>query len=164
MVDNQTSAPADRGLATLENYQFLEKISHFDRERIPERIVHARGFVAHGYFEAWYGRRRAGLDLYAGQAVPGAGSERRSRSFGGDRRAPPRPEWLIPGLRGQVSGTDRRQLTWSAPVFFIGREKVRTHPLAEARLATFRRTNRIFDFVGMTGVDVCLRGFQPRSP
>jgi len=27
----------------LENYQFLEKISHFDRERIPERVVHARG-------------------------------------------------------------------------------------------------------------------------
>ena len=42
-----------RGPATLENYQFLEKISHFDRERIPERVVHARGTVAHGYFEAY---------------------------------------------------------------------------------------------------------------
>jgi catalase len=41
-----------RGPATLENYQFLEKISHFDRERIPERVVHARGFVAFGEFEA----------------------------------------------------------------------------------------------------------------
>ena len=41
-----------RGPATLENYQFLEKISHFDRERIPERVVHARGFVAYGEFEA----------------------------------------------------------------------------------------------------------------
>src|SRR5690554_7912758 len=41
-----------RGPATLENYHFLEKISHFDRERIPERVVHARGFVAFGYFEA----------------------------------------------------------------------------------------------------------------
>jgi catalase len=41
-----------RGPATLENYQFLEKISHFDRERIPERVVHARGFVAYGRFEA----------------------------------------------------------------------------------------------------------------
>src|SRR5690554_7300838 len=41
-----------RGPATLENYQFLEKISHFDRERIPERVVHARGKVAFGYFEA----------------------------------------------------------------------------------------------------------------
>ena len=42
-----------RGPATLENYQFLEKMSHFDRERIPERVVHARGFVAHGFFEAY---------------------------------------------------------------------------------------------------------------
>ena len=41
-----------RGPATLENYQFLEKISHFDRERIPERVVHARGVTAFGYFEA----------------------------------------------------------------------------------------------------------------
>lgn len=41
-----------RGPATMENYQFMEKISHFDRERIPERVVHARGFVAFGEFEA----------------------------------------------------------------------------------------------------------------
>jgi len=41
-----------RGPATLENYQFLEKISHFDRERIPERVVHARGFLSYGHFEA----------------------------------------------------------------------------------------------------------------
>ena len=41
-----------RGPATLENYQFLEKISHFDRERIPERVVHARGFTCYGEFEA----------------------------------------------------------------------------------------------------------------
>ncbi|WP_317232442.1 catalase [Clavibacter capsici] len=51
--DNQNSRTVgDRGPATLENYQFLEKISHFDRERIPERVVHARGAVAFGYFEA----------------------------------------------------------------------------------------------------------------
>ena len=41
-----------RGPATLENYHFLEKIGHFDRERIPERVVHARGFTAHGEFVA----------------------------------------------------------------------------------------------------------------
>lgn len=43
----------NRGPATLENYQFLEKMSHFDRERVPERVVHARGAGAHGYFEAY---------------------------------------------------------------------------------------------------------------
>ncbi|HUE76149.1 MAG TPA: catalase [Chloroflexota bacterium] len=54
VYDNQhqrTVGP--RGPATLENYHFLEKISHFDRERIPERVVHARGAGAHGYLEAY---------------------------------------------------------------------------------------------------------------
>ncbi|HET6612699.1 MAG TPA: catalase [Kofleriaceae bacterium] len=54
--DNQNQRTVGaRGPATLENYQFLEKMSHFDRERIPERVVHARGATAFGYFEA-YGR------------------------------------------------------------------------------------------------------------
>ncbi|MCW4384665.1 catalase [Salinibacterium sp. SYSU T00001] len=53
VADNQNQRTVGpRGPATLENYQFLEKISHFDRERIPERVVHARGAVAYGYFEA----------------------------------------------------------------------------------------------------------------
>jgi len=43
----------NRGPATLENYDFIEKISHFDRERVPERVVHARGAGAHGFFEAY---------------------------------------------------------------------------------------------------------------
>lgn len=44
---------SNRGPATLENYDFIEKISHFDRERVPERVVHARGAGAHGYFESY---------------------------------------------------------------------------------------------------------------
>ncbi len=52
VTDNQSQRTVgNRGPATLENYQFLEKISHFDRERIPERVVHARGFVAYGDLE-----------------------------------------------------------------------------------------------------------------
>ncbi|TYZ08367.1 catalase [Hymenobacter lutimineralis] len=43
----------NRGPALLEQYAFLEKISHFDRERVPERVVHARGAGAHGVFEAY---------------------------------------------------------------------------------------------------------------
>lgn len=43
----------NRGPAMLENYDFIEKISHFDREKVPERIVHARGAGAHGYFETY---------------------------------------------------------------------------------------------------------------
>jgi len=54
VYDNQNQRTVgERGPATLENYQFLEKISHFDRERIPERVVHARGFTAYGVFEAY---------------------------------------------------------------------------------------------------------------
>ena len=53
VYDNQNQRTVGaRGPATLENYHFLEKISHFDRERIPERVVHARGFVAFGDFVA----------------------------------------------------------------------------------------------------------------
>ncbi|TYK50735.1 catalase [Actinomadura decatromicini] len=54
VYDNQNQRTVGaRGPATLENYQFLEKISHFDRERIPERVVHARGATAYGFFEAY---------------------------------------------------------------------------------------------------------------
>ncbi|WP_374163710.1 catalase [Arcticibacter sp. MXS-1] len=54
VYDNQNlRTVGSRGPATLENYQFLEKMSHFDRERVPERVVHARGAGAHGYFEAY---------------------------------------------------------------------------------------------------------------
>ncbi len=52
--DNQNSRTVgSRGPMTLENYPFIEKITHFDRERIPERVVHARGAGAHGSFEAY---------------------------------------------------------------------------------------------------------------
>ena len=53
VTNNQSQRTVgSRGPATLENYQFLEKITHFDRERIPERVVHARGFVCYGELEA----------------------------------------------------------------------------------------------------------------
>ena len=50
--DNQSSLKAGlRGPTLLEDFILREKITHFDHERIPERIVHARGSAAHGYFE-----------------------------------------------------------------------------------------------------------------
>ena len=50
--DNQNSLKAGlRGPTLLEDFVLREKITHFDHERIPERIVHARGSAAHGYFE-----------------------------------------------------------------------------------------------------------------
>ncbi|MDB5363452.1 MAG: catalase [Rhodospirillales bacterium] len=50
--DNQNSLKAgSRGPSLLEDFVLREKIQHFDHERIPERIVHARGSAAHGTFE-----------------------------------------------------------------------------------------------------------------
>lgn len=52
--DNQNSLKTgDRGPTLLEDFVLREKITHFDHERIPERIVHARGSGAHGYFESY---------------------------------------------------------------------------------------------------------------
>ena len=54
LSDNQNSLRAGvRGPTLLEDFIFREKITHFDHERIPERIVHARGSGAHGYFQPY---------------------------------------------------------------------------------------------------------------
>ena len=54
IADNQNSLKAGlRGPALLKDFVLREKLTHFDHERIPERIVHARGSAAHGYFESY---------------------------------------------------------------------------------------------------------------
>ena len=49
--DNNSLKAGERGPSLLEDFILREKITHFDHERIPERIVHAKGSGAHGYFE-----------------------------------------------------------------------------------------------------------------
>jgi len=51
-TDNSLRA-GPRGPTLMEDFHFREKIMHFDHERIPERVVHARGAGAHGYFEVY---------------------------------------------------------------------------------------------------------------
>jgi catalase len=52
--DNQNSFKAgERGATLMEDFILREKITHFDHERIPERVVHARGAAAHGYFQVY---------------------------------------------------------------------------------------------------------------
>jgi catalase len=52
IADDQNSEKAgERGPSLLEDFMLREKITHFDHERIPERVVHARGYGAHGYFQ-----------------------------------------------------------------------------------------------------------------
>jgi catalase len=54
VADDQNSLKIGaRGPTLLEDFHFREKIFHFDHERIPERVVHARGFGAHGFFETY---------------------------------------------------------------------------------------------------------------
>lgn len=47
-----------RGPTIMEDFHFREKMTHFDHERIPERVVHARGYAAHGVFEAYHSMKR----------------------------------------------------------------------------------------------------------
>ncbi|WP_417730955.1 catalase [Rosistilla oblonga] len=51
--DQNTLSVGPRGPQLLEDFIMREKITHFDHERIPERVVHARGYAAHGYFQAY---------------------------------------------------------------------------------------------------------------
>ncbi|HEV7286798.1 MAG TPA: catalase, partial [Kaistia sp.] len=51
--DQNTLRQGARGPALIEDGHFREKIFHFDHERIPERVVHARGYGAHGFFETY---------------------------------------------------------------------------------------------------------------
>ncbi len=55
VTDNQNSLTVgERGPTLLQDVQLIEKLSNFDRERIPERVVHARGAGAHGYFQVYH--------------------------------------------------------------------------------------------------------------
>jgi len=56
--DQNTLTIGPRGPQLLEDFILREKITHFDHERIPERVVHARGYAAHGYFEAYENNRK----------------------------------------------------------------------------------------------------------
>jgi len=74
IADNQNSLKAGaRGPTLLEDFILREKITHFDHERIPERVVHARGSGAHGYFECYEPLTkltRAAIFAEAGKRTP----------------------------------------------------------------------------------------------
>ena len=74
VADNQNSLKVGlRGPTALEDFILREKITHFDHERIPERVVHARGSAAHGFFESYddfSGITRAAPFAAAGKRTP----------------------------------------------------------------------------------------------
>ena len=74
IADDENSLKANpRGPVLLEDFLLREKINHFDHERIPERVVHARGSAAHGYFELTSSLSdisKAGIFNRVGQRTP----------------------------------------------------------------------------------------------
>ena len=138
--DNQNSLKAGlRGPTLLEDFILREKITHFDHERIPERIVHARGSAAHGYFECYKPLKdltRASLFAEAGKTHAGVRAVldgcRRARLDGHRaRRARLRRE-VLHG-RGQL-GPRRQQ---HSRVLHPGRDEVsRSRPRREAGAAS----------------------------
>jgi hypothetical protein len=79
--DDQNSLKAgNRGPSLLEDFILREKITHFDHERIPERVVHARGYGAHGFFETYKPipeLTKADLFQRAGEKTPAFGASPR---------------------------------------------------------------------------------------
>lgn len=71
--DEEILKVGDRGPALMEDFQYLEKFGHFNREEIPERVVHARGYSAHGEFETYQSMShvtKAGFLQEAGKKTP----------------------------------------------------------------------------------------------
>ncbi len=175
IVNNQSQRTVGaRGPATLENYQFLEKITHFDRERIPERVVHARGFVCYGTFEAT-GKigdepaskyTRAKLFQSAGKETPLA--IRFSTVIGGRDSAEVArdPRGFAGKLYPEAGNWDR--VGNNLAVFFI-RDAIKfpdvIHSLKPDPVTFRQEPNRIFDFMSQTpeSMHMLTHLFSPRG-
>ena len=121
VADDQNSLKVgDRGPTLLEDFHFREKIFHFDHERIPERVVHARGFGAHGYFETYESLSdltRADLFQRAGEKTP---AFVRFSTVAGSQGSPD----LARDVRGFAVKLYTKEGNWdivgnNIPVFFI---------------------------------------------
>ncbi|CAN5891062.1 catalase HPII [soil metagenome] len=121
VADNQHSLKAGlRGPALLEDFVLREKITHFDHERIPERVVHARGNAAHGYFECYRSMAevtRASIFAEAGKRTP---VFTRFSTVIGERGSPDTPR----DVRGFAVKFYTEEGNWdlvgnNIPVFFI---------------------------------------------
>ena len=121
VADDQNSLKVGaRGPTLLEDFHFREKIFHFDHERIPERVVHARGFGAHGYFETYTSL----ADITAADLFQRAGERTpiflRFSTVAGNKGSPD----LARDVRGFAVKFYTREGNWdlvgnNIPVFFI---------------------------------------------
>jgi catalase len=109
-----------RGPTALEDFHFREKIFHFDHERIPERVVHARGFGAHGFFEVYESLAdisRADVFARAGEKTPAFA---RFSTVAGNKGSPD----LARDVRGFAVKLYTQEGNWdivgnNIPIFFI---------------------------------------------
>jgi catalase len=121
IADHQNSLKAGaRGPTLIEDFVMREKIFHFDHERIPERVVHARGMGAHGYFEPYESLAditRADLFQRPGEKVP---AFVRFSTVAGSKGSPDLPR----DVRGFAVKLYTKEGNWdivgnNIPVFFI---------------------------------------------
>lgn len=121
VADDQNSLKVGaRGPTAMEDFHFREKLFHFDHERIPERVVHARGFAAHGFFETYEslsGITRADLFQRKGEKTP---AFVRFSTVAGSKGSPD----LARDVRGFAVKLYTQEGNWdivgnNIPVFFI---------------------------------------------
>lgn len=118
--DYNTLKVGPRGPTLVEDFHFREKIFHFDHERIPERVVHARGYGAHGYFETYKSLAkytRADIFQRAGEKTP---AFVRFSTVAGSKGSPD----LARDVRGFAVKLYTKEGNWdivgnNIPVFFI---------------------------------------------
>ncbi|NRQ32669.1 catalase [Nonomuraea sp. NN258] len=175
VYDNQNQRTiGPRGPATLENYQFLEKISHFDRERIPERVVHARGATAYGYFEAYGKIGDEPIDRYTRARLfqePGKRTEvavRFSTVIGGRDSAETARDPRGFAIKFYTEDGNWDLVGNNLAVFFI-RDAIKFPDVIHALKpdpVTFRQEpSRIFDFMSQTpeAMHMLVNLFSPRG-
>ncbi|GAA4868038.1 catalase [Saccharopolyspora cebuensis] len=175
VYDNQNQRTVGkRGPATLENYQFLEKISHFDRERIPERVVHARGFTSFGYFESYgaWGDRPIGeftrARLFAERGKRTDVAVRFSTVIGGRDSAETARDPRGFAVKFYTEDGNWDLVGNNLAVFFI-RDAIKFPDVIHALKPdpiTFRQDpNRIFDFMSQTpeSMHMLVNLFSPRG-
>ncbi|MBV8096150.1 MAG: catalase [Acetobacteraceae bacterium] len=118
--DQNSLRVGPRGPTLLEDFHFREKLFHFDHERIPERVVHARGFGAHGFFETYESLSditRADLFQRKGERTP---VFVRFSTVAGNKGSPDVPR----DVRGFATKFYTKEGNWdlvgnNIPVFFI---------------------------------------------
>ncbi|UCM86459.1 catalase [Streptomyces marincola] len=175
VYDNQNQRTVGaRGPATLENYQFLEKISHFDRERVPERVVHARGVTAYGYFESYGAWGEEPIDrftrakLFQGRGKRTEVAVRFSTVIGGRDSAETARD-----PRGFAVKFYTEEGNWdlvgnNLAVFFI-RDAIKfpdvIHSLKPDPVSHEQKPGRIFDFMSQTpeSMHMLVNLFSPRG-